>query len=235
MGRKRKLLIVDDARLFLHLTRTMLSREDFVVHTAGSGLEALDAAREIRPDVILLDLYMPEMDGDEVCRKIRQDRTIRDTPVIMITTESDGKGRRRCLYSGCDDFITKPVRAEALKKVIQKHLGPQERSFPRTGVSLPCLLDSGQKIYKTNIYTLSAGGAYVEVDPPPHPGSTHRLIFCLPGEQENISVRALARWNRLVRIERPVGSGFEFVEMDEQNLERLSDWVDSTLENPVFT
>jgi len=233
--RRKKLLVVDDARLFLHLSKTMLSGGDFFVHTATNGPEALDIARENKPDLILLDLYMPEMDGDEICRKIRLDPVTRHIPVIMITTDSDGKGRRRCLYSGCDDFITKPMRAETLKKIINRHLGPKDRTYPRAGVTLPCLLDSGQKIYKTNIYTLSAGGAYVEIDPPPLPGTTHRLVFSLPGEQENLSVRALARWNRLVRIERPVGSGFEFVEMDEQNLERLSDWVDSTLENPVFT
>jgi len=232
--KRKKLLIVDDAKLFLHLSKAMLSREDFIVHTAVNGIEALDIARETKPDIILLDLYMPEMDGDEVCRKIRLDPAIRHTPVIMITTESDGKGRSRCLYSGCDDFITKPVRAESLHRIVKKHLGPKERTYPRAGVTLPCLLDSGQKIYKTNIYTISAGGAYVEVDPPPLPGTTHRLIFSLPGQQENISVRALARWNRLRRVERPVGSGFEFVEVDEQNFERLSDWVDNTLDDPVF-
>jgi len=231
---KKELLLVDDVKLFLHLSKAMLSREDFVVHTATDGREALDLARRHKPDAILLDLYMPGMDGDDVCRQIRSDPATRDIPVIMITTESDGEGRRRCMYSGCDDFITKPVRADLLNKVVQKHLAVRERTHPRMGVTLPCILASDQDMFKTTIHTISVGGAYVEMDTPPLPGSTHRLTFSLPEEQDNISVRALARWNRLMHGERPMGSGFEFVEMGPESREKLSLWVENTLDDPVF-
>ena len=232
---KKELLIVDDVKLFLHLSKAMLSRENFVVHTAMNGEDALDVARKNKPDAILLDLYMPGMDGDEVCRKIRSDPGIRHIPVIMITTESDGEGRRRCMYSGCDDFITKPVRADILNKAVHKHLDVKERVHPRTPAMLPCILDCGKDLIKTTIHTISAGGAYVEMDIPPLPGSPHRLTFSLVGEEENISVRALARWNRLMHGERPVGSGFEFVDMGKDNFDRLNHWVENTLDNPMFT
>ena len=138
------------------------------------------------------------------------------------------------MYSGCDDFLTKPVRADILNKAVQKHLDVRERIHPRTGVLLPCIIDSGQDLLKTNIHTISAGGAFVELDPPPLPDSSHRLIFSLLDEQENITVRALARWNRMMFSDRPIGSGFEFVEIDKENQERLNDWVDNTLDDPVF-
>ena len=231
---RKELLIVDDVKLFVHLSKAMLSREDFIVHTAMNGQEALQIAREAKPDAILLDLYMPGMDGDEVCREIRSDPATAHIPVIMITTESDGEGRRRCMYAGCDDFLTKPVRADILNKAVQKHLDVRERTYPRTGVLLPCILDSGLDLFKTTIHTISAGGAFVEMDPPPLPESSHRLTFSLSDEQDNISVRALARWNRLMFRDRPVGSGFEFVEMDEEIMERLSLWVEDTIDDPVF-
>lgn len=233
--KKKELLLVDDVKLFVHLSKAMLSREDFIVHTAMNGQDALDIARQRKPDAILLDLYMPGMDGDEVCREIRSDPATSHIPVIMITTESDGEGRRRCMYSGCDDFLTKPVRADILNKAVQKHLDVRERIHPRTGVLLPCILDSGQDLIKTNIHTISAGGAFVELDPPPLPDSSYRLVFSLLDEQENITVRALARWNRMMFRDRPIGSGFEFVDIDKENQERLNTWVEDTIDDPVFT
>lgn len=232
-GRK-ELLIVDDVKLFVHLSKAMLSREDFIVHTATNGQDALDIARKEKPNAILLDLYMPGMDGDEVCREIRSDPATCHIPVIMITTESDGEGRRRCMYSGCDDFLTKPVRADVLNKAVQKHLDVRERIHPRTDVLVPCIVDSGQELIKTKIRTISAGGAFVEMETPPLPDSTHRLTFSLPEEPQDISVKALARWNRLMFSDRPVGSGFEFVGMDGDSLERLSLWVDDNIDDPVF-
>lgn len=233
--RKKELLLVDDVQLYLELNKIMLSRDDFVVHTAMSGEEALDKVRSNEPDAILLDLYMPGINGDEVCRQIRSDPATRHIPVIMVTTESDGEGRRRCMHSGCDDFITKPVRAEIISKAVQKQFTVTERHHPRTGVYLPCMLDNGHDLLKTNIHTLSAGGAYVEMDTPPIPGSAHRLVFSLPEKTKDISVTALARWNRLLHGKRPVGSGFEFVEISEEHLDQISQWVDFTLDNPVFT
>jgi CheY-like chemotaxis protein len=231
---QKELLIVDDVKLFLHLSKAMLSREDFIVHTAMNGQDALAIARQTKPDAILLDLYMPDMDGDEVCRQIRSDPATCHIPVIMITSESDGGGRRRCMYSGCDDFLTKPVRADTLNKVVQKHLDVRARIHPRTGVLLPCILDTGQDIVKTTIHTISAGGAFVEIDTPPLPDTPHRLTFSLPEGSDNFSVRALARWNRMKFMDRPVGSGFEFVEMDQEYRERLSLWVENTIDDPMF-
>ena len=232
---RKELLIVDDVKLFVHLSKAMLSREDLMIHTASNGRDALEIARRFKPNAILLDLYMPDMDGDEVCREIRSDPAICHIPVIMITTGSDGDGRRRCMYSGCDDFLTKPVRADILNKAVQKHLDVRERVHPRTGVLLPCILDSGQDLLKTTIHTISAGGAFVKMDPPALPDSVHRLTFTLPEEQQDISVKALARWNRLMFRDRPVGSGFEFVDMDENSFERLNLWVENTIDDPVFT
>lgn len=226
--RGKKLLIVDDVRLFLQLTKTLFSREEYVIHTAANGPKALEIAREHVPDLILLDLVMPGMEGDEVCRLIRSEPVTRDIPVIMISSRSDEESRRRCLYAGCDDFLTKPVSLEVLNQTVEKHLGEGQRKFPRLDVVLPCILDSGLDQLFTNILTLSAGGAFVLTESPPPPGSENNLTFFLPGEEETISVKALARWNRLVPGERPPGSGFEFVGKGEKDVGRLGRWARAT-------
>jgi len=222
---KKELLIVDDVKLFLQLTKTMFSREEYIIHTAASGRQAIEIAMEIKPDLILLDLCMPEIGGDEICRHIRSQPAVRDTPVIIVTSESGEEARRRCLYAGCDDFITKPVRLDTINRAVEKQLAGHKRNYPRKDLVLPCLLDNGQDQFLTNIRTLSVGGAYIEVDPPPLPGSDHLLRFFLPEDREKISVKALARWNRFMPYSRPAGSGFEFVGAGEENLERLNRWA----------
>lgn len=232
--KKYELLLVDDVRLFLQLTKSTVSRGDYIIHTAKSGQQALAIARAARPDLIILDLHMPELNGDEVCRQIRSDPLTSDIPVIMVTTETHSDARKRSLYAGCDDFMTRPVRIGALNESVEKQLSAYERSYPRMNVLLPCILDSDRDQLLTNIYTLSAGGAYVEVDPPPLPGSDHLLTFFLPEEQANISVRALARWNRLTPGGRPPGSGFEFIAAEEESLDRLNHWAEAVIDDPVF-
>jgi CheY-like chemotaxis protein len=222
---KKKLVIVDDVKLFLQLTKTMFSREEYIIHNAANGHQAIEIVKEENPDLVLLDLNMPEMEGDEVCRHIRSNPSTCHIPVIMVTSETDAKARRRCFYAGCDDFVIKPVRLDVINQAVEKQLISHRRNFPRMDVVLPCLLDSDRDQILTDIHTLSAGGAYVEVDPPPVPGSDHLLTFFLPEEQELISVEALARWNRYTPGTRPTGCGFEFVSAGEESLERLNHWA----------
>jgi CheY-like chemotaxis protein len=234
-AKKKELLIVDDVRLFLQLTKTIFSTEEYIIHTAINGRQAIDIATTQIPDLILLDLHMPEIGGDEVCRQIRSGPSTKHIPVIMVTSKSDEETRRRCLYAGCDDFMTKPVRFDVLNQTVKKKLVTQKRNYPRIDVVLPCLLDNGQDRFFTNIHTLSAGGAYVEMDPPPLPDSDHLLTFFLPEERENISVKALARWNRLMPGSRPAGSGFEFVNAGQENSRRLKNWARTMENNEVFS
>ena len=79
-----KFLLVDDVELFLNLEKSFLDRESFIIDTARSGKEALEKIRADKPDLVLLDLYMPEMNGDEVCRQIKSDPLTRDIIVIMM-------------------------------------------------------------------------------------------------------------------------------------------------------
>ena len=223
--KKKELLIVDDVKLFLQLTKTLFSQEEYIITTAVDGLQALDIARAKAPDLVVLDLMMPRIDGDEVCRLLRWEPATKDIPIIMVSSKSDVEARRRCLYAGCDDFIPKPVKLDSLNRAVEKHLFVKSRKFPRVDVDLPCILDNGFDQLFTSIHTLSAGGAYVETTVPPLPGSDHKLTFYLPREPEHVSLRALARWNRMMPGNRPPGSGFEFVGEGEEDQRRLGRWA----------
>jgi two-component system cell cycle response regulator len=109
-----KVLVVDDLLPNIRLLEAKLKAEYYEVVTAQSGREAIDIANEVKPDIILLDVMMPEMDGFETCRHLKKDPRTSDIPVVMVTALSDVEDRVQGLNSGADDFLTKPINDLAL-------------------------------------------------------------------------------------------------------------------------
>jgi sigma-B regulation protein RsbU (phosphoserine phosphatase) len=118
MSRSSKILVVDDEPVGRQLLEAILYPEHFDIYYAESGEEALDKALEIRPDLILMDVMMPEMDGFQVCRKLRKHEILGNVPIILITALDDRDSMIKGLDSGADDYISKPFdRIEVLAKV----------------------------------------------------------------------------------------------------------------------
>lgn len=136
-----RVLVVDDIAPNVKLLEAKLSSEYFDVLTAYSGLEALDVVAREHPDIILLDVMMPGMDGFEVCRRIKSDPTTMHIPVVMVTALDQPSDRVAGLEAGADDFLTKPLQDIALfarvKSLVRMKLTMDElRNREATGVSL---------------------------------------------------------------------------------------------------
>ena len=102
---KSKVLIIDDDLSLLRLLRRALEKADYEVETASSGPEGLRELYEYKPDIVVLDVMMPGMDGWEVCRRIRE---LSDVPIIMLTAKSDERDKVKGFSLGVDDYVTKP-------------------------------------------------------------------------------------------------------------------------------
>lgn len=108
------ILVVDDVPANVKLLEAKLTNEYYDVITAKDGFEAIQQATARKPDLILLDVMMPGMDGFETCRRMKEDPTVSHIPVVMVTALSEASDRVRGLEAGADDFITKPINDMAL-------------------------------------------------------------------------------------------------------------------------
>lgn len=111
-GTKLRALVVDDEVALQELLSTTLRYEGFEVQVAGDGAGALSAARDFSPDVVILDVMLPDISGMEVLRRLRQDQV--DTPVLFLTAKDDVSDRIAGLTAGGDDYVTKPFSLEEL-------------------------------------------------------------------------------------------------------------------------
>ena len=116
-GRTRRLLVVDDDQAVVSLLRRGFSYEGFEVQTANSGEEALALARSQIPDLVILDLMMPGIDGIEVCRRLRSADP--ELPVLMLTARDGPEDELRGLEAGLDDYVTKPFSFDVLNARIR--------------------------------------------------------------------------------------------------------------------
>ncbi|MFQ5924081.1 MAG: response regulator transcription factor, partial [Anaerolineales bacterium] len=113
-----KILVVDDSPLMTKLAQDHLAAEGYQVETAPDGPSALTIAESWKPDLVLLDVMMPEMDGFEACRRLRKMKTTSSVPIIMLTAVSNIEAKKTGFACGADDYITKPFEpAELMLRV----------------------------------------------------------------------------------------------------------------------
>jgi DNA-binding response OmpR family regulator len=120
--KRKKILLVDDAGTILMMEQMILNNKYEIV-TAKDGQEAIRVALAERPDLILLDVMMPKMDGFEACKQIRANEEIGTTPIIMVTTRAEEKNMELGYQSGCNDFIAKPFNKMEMVSKIKNFLG----------------------------------------------------------------------------------------------------------------
>jgi len=124
---KQKILVVDDEKKIVSLVRAYLEREGYAVLAAGDGRSALELARHDRPDLMVLDLMLPEIDGLEVCRQLRRESNV---PIIMLTARDEESDKLVGLELGADDYVTKPFSPRELmariRAVLRRVAAPVE-------------------------------------------------------------------------------------------------------------
>lgn len=173
------ILVVDDEQDLLDLIEYNLKKEGFNVLRAENGLEALEKAREHNPDLVLLDIMMPKMDGLEVCEKMRSDAELRHIPIIFLTARGDEKTEVEGLDLGADDYVTKPISTTKLISRIKAVL----RRFSETEEEVNRLVVHDLEIDKDR-YIVSRGEEEFQL-----PRKEFELLYYLAGRKGKVRDR----------------------------------------------
>ncbi|MDP3064346.1 MAG: response regulator transcription factor, partial [Chloroflexota bacterium] len=157
MAGPQRVLVVDDESKIVRTVRAYLEREGYLVSEAGTGPQALEAFKKERPDLVVLDLMLPEMDGYEVCRRLRRES---DVPVIMLTARDDDTDKLIGLELGADDYVTKPFSPRELVarvRAVLRRTARQPASSERFTV--------GDLVVDEERFEVSCHGQVVDITP----------------------------------------------------------------------
>jgi CheY-like chemotaxis protein len=138
-------LLVEDNEMNRDMLSRRLQRRGYAVELAGDGLEAIRLTKQLRPDIVLMDIGLPKLDGHDATRALKADPETFPIPVIALTAHAMTDDRRKALESGCDDYETKPVELTRLLEKMDfwiQHSGPNPNHTAQEQASAPALQES---------------------------------------------------------------------------------------------
>ena len=191
-----KILIVDDEKDILEFLSYNLRKEGFEILTANNGLEGLEMATKEVPDLIILDVMMPEMDGIEACEKIRETPSLEDTLVLFLTARAEEYSELAGFTAGADDYITKPIKPKLLISRVRAILKRKRRKESVKKITLGEILIDKEK------HQLSYSGKSVSL-----PRKEFNLLFLLmsiPGKVFSRDEIIQNVWNDVVVGDRTI-------------------------------
>ena len=175
----KKILIVDDSNYFQRLGESFLRRGICTIYKARNAEDALRIIRDEHPHVVVMDLNMPGMKGDECCREVKADPSLKDIPVIMLANSWEKNAKERCIDAGCDDFISKPVNKARLYAGIKRYVNIVERSHVRTPCNGEVLFSAGSGNSPGKLNDISEGGMFIRSADPLKVGAEIDAAFKL--------------------------------------------------------
>jgi two-component system, OmpR family, alkaline phosphatase synthesis response regulator PhoP len=127
---RKNILVVEDEKDIVEVLRYYLEKDNYRVHVAEDGFTALEIAEKVVPNLVILDLMLPRLDGTEVCKRLKADERLRDIPIIMLTAKAEEADKVKGLETGADDYVTKPFSAKELMARVKAHIRRREGSLP---------------------------------------------------------------------------------------------------------
>jgi uncharacterized protein (TIGR02266 family) len=227
---RKKILLVDDVELFLMLEKTFFSREEFELITARSGNEALKTIREAKPDLVFMDLYMPEMNGDECCRIVKADDKCRHIPIVMVTQGGREEDLGRCRRAGCDEVVLKPINRHDFMATTRKYLQIQERANQRFKARLRVSYrDPSEKVHTDFSIDISPGGLFLATDHPLPIDCQISVEFILPTTGDTYRRMARVAWVNNPALRRktqiPPGMGVQLLDISPVEMDAILDYI----------
>jgi CheY-like chemotaxis protein len=233
---KKKILLVDDSNFFLEVEKDIFSRTDCDILTAKSGKEALESIKSQRPDMILMDLYMHDVRGDECCALIKADPQLRDIPVIIVTHSISPEDKTLCLNAGCDDYIVKPINKNTILEKVGEFIGVNVAGHEKAPISAEVMYVIDKQPHKGYAYVISEDDMYMKVDHLSPVGTAVNIIFSIAGIGENIEAECEVVWTtdgrKDLHPQITPGMAMKFNMISDKGSKAIATYVD--LVNSIF-
>lgn len=208
-------LIVDDDEKLVKLLKAYFEKDGFAIYTANNGLDALRGVREKKPDILILDVMMPGIDGWDVCRKIRKDN---DVPIIMLTARDEESDRLVGLEIGADDYVTKPFSP---KEVVARAKAILRRTH-RMVVQVEAIL-AGNLLIDLERHLVKKSGQIVELTP-----TEFKILELLAANMGKV-------YSRLQLVEQTQGYTFEGYERTiDAHIKNLRRKIETNPKEPQY-
>ena len=123
---KRKILVIEDNEQNLYLVKFILEKHGFEVSTARDGKQGIEMAYRVKPDLILLDIQLPVMDGYAVASELRKDQDFDSTPIVAVTSFAMMGDREKAIDAGCNGYIEKPINTETFMAQVEQYLSEKK-------------------------------------------------------------------------------------------------------------
>ena len=215
------ILVVDDSEFFLTLVKSLLDRSGCTVHTAANARDAFEIIEKKGAQLILLDQCMPDMTGDEICRKIKGNPATQGIPVIILAVSTLKSEVDKCLAAGADDCISKPINRKDFLGTISKYLPIVKRSYERVPICEGVKYYHDGIEYSGHLHVISIGGAFIMGERMIPAGAIVRLKFSIARISELIEVKGKVAWTLDSKEKFPQllataqGMGIQFLEVSE--------------------
>jgi CheY-like chemotaxis protein len=207
----RRIITVDDINEFIQREESILRRESLNLVIVKSGEEALFRAQNDFPDLLILNFYMPDLNGYQVCRKLKADAATEHLPILILATPADEDNDPGYLTeaAGCNGCIEKPIQQDDIVPLIIKLIEIPPRRHLRTKTSLPCRITDEDGKRDATIVNLTPNGLCLDAEPAPWAGDIITADMSLEGA--SLTFQIAVRWSTETGDGGPGKAGSEFL------------------------
>jgi|GEM_PF-976329 len=223
----KKILIVDDDEFFLQVQRGFLEREHFEIIEARRGDAALEIMRKESPDIVLLDLYMPEMDGLETMVRARAEGMI-DLPIVIVSREDDQGKIRELLDAGANEFLTKPIKIEELIKTVNTLTKEAHREHPRIPAVIKIRYRNLNELLPGDSKDISSTGIFIRTKKPLEAGRNIEIYLYPADKSAGPEIKVTGEIVRACQGETTdPGMGIKFINLVPESVKTISEIIEA--------
>lgn len=233
---RKKILLAAESDFSCDWDKSFSGQGPYQLLIAATGVEAYETAVFERPELIVMKVQLPELNGDECCRRLKAHPELRSIPVVLLSESSETAELERCRRSGCEDLLQWPIDWELFSEVCLKYLQPNQRITPRVAVQMSVHFGFGTDRKKLTHYSInvSTGGLFIETANPLPIDTPLSLEFSLPGHQVPVQCRGRVAWlnspGRKQHPRLPLGMGVQFVDLSLEDMRLVRSFIHQELE-----